>query len=119
MDDSFKIKSKISSDIELKKKEKLNICNEIATLRRRLTIYDQELEPLESNHMHLKNSFLEEKYRIDLLKDEHRLIRKAFDMYYHTNNSRQLNFNSYLNQNENTGWQSEAFLSITGIYNSI
>ena len=99
MDDCFKIKSKISSDIDTKKKEKLNICNEIATLRRRLTIYDQELEPLESNHMRLKNALLEEQYRIELLKDEHRLVRKAFDMYYHTNNSREVNFNSYLNQN--------------------
>lgn len=122
------------------KNEKLSVCNEIASLRRKITIIEEELDPfLELSYHQLKSSLLEVKQKIYLLNEEHRNIRIAFDIYSHLNKDNRIdNFNSYLNMksshnnissNSRTdgsnhsdgsndiigyGWQIEAFLSIAG-----
>jgi hypothetical protein len=122
------------------KNEKLSLCNEIASLRRKITILEEELDPfLELSYYQLKSSLLEVKQKIHLLNEEHRNIRIAFDIYSHLNKDNRIdNFNSYLNMkgshnnsssnsrtdgsNHNDGgsdvigygWQIEAFLSIAG-----
>jgi len=122
------------------KNEKLSLCNEIASFRRKITILEEELDPfLELSYYQLKSSLLEVKQKIHLLNEEHRNIRIAFDIYSHLNKDNRIdNFNSYLNMksshnnsssNSRTdgsnhsdggsdvigyGWQIEAFLSIAG-----
>jgi hypothetical protein len=122
------------------KNEKLSLCNEIASLRRKITILEEELDPfLELSYYQLKSSLLEVKQKIHLLNEEHRNIRIAFDIYSHLNKDNRIdNFDSYLNMksshnnssiNSRTdgsnhsdggsdvigyGWQIEAFLSIAG-----
>lgn len=124
------------------KNEKSSLCNEIASLRRKIMILEEELEPfLELSYHQLKSSLFEIKQKINLLNEEHRNVRIAFDIYSHLNkNNRIDNFNSYVNMkssqhnsrssnNSRTdesdhsdgdnniigyGWQIEAFLSIAG-----
>lgn len=122
------------------KNEKVSLCNEIASLRRKITMLEEELEPfLELSYHQLKSSLLEVKQKIHLLNEEHRNIRIAFDIYSHLNKDNRIdNFNSYLNMKSSHhdrssnsridssnqsddgndiigyGWQVEAFLSIAG-----
>lgn len=116
------------------KNEKLSVCNEIASLRRKIIILEEELDPfLELSYHQLKSSLLEVKQKIHLLNEEHRNIRIAFDIYSHLNKDNRIdNFNSYLNMKSSNsrtdgsnhsdggsdiigyGWQIEAFLSIAG-----
>jgi len=115
------------------KNEKLSLCNEIASLRRKITILEEELDPfLELSYYQLKSSLLEVKQKIHLLNEEHRNIRIAFDIYSHLSKDNRIdNFNSHNNSSSNSrtdgsnhsdggsdvigyGWQIEAFLSIAG-----
>ena len=58
LEEKFKIKSNISHDIATKKKEKLDICTEIASLRRRLSMLEEEVAPLQIAHLRLKMALL-------------------------------------------------------------
>lgn len=58
LDERYKVKSLISHDVAVKKKEKTDICTEIANLRRRLSVLSEEETPLKIAHMKLKMSLL-------------------------------------------------------------
>lgn len=60
MDERYKVKSLISHDVAVKKKEKVEICTEIANLRRRLSVLSEEETPLKIAHTKLRMSLLME-----------------------------------------------------------
>ena len=60
MEERYKIKSQISHDIAVKKKEKLEICTDIANLRRRLSVLLEEEAPLRAAHTSLNMALMTE-----------------------------------------------------------
>ena len=58
LDERYKVKSLVTHDIAVKKKEKAELCTEIANLRRRLSVLTEEEMPLQIAHSRLKVSLL-------------------------------------------------------------
>jgi hypothetical protein len=58
LDEKYRIKSLISHDIAVQKKEKIELCTEIANLRRRLSVLSEEEMPLQMAHTRLKVALL-------------------------------------------------------------
>lgn len=65
LDEKYKVKSLITHDLAVKKKEKAELCTEIANLRRRLSVLTEEEMPLVIAHSRLKVSLLMEGVRLN------------------------------------------------------
>lgn len=66
MEEHYKVKALISSDVAGKKKEKVEICTEIANLRRKLALLLEEEAPLRIANTKLKMALLSETARSEL-----------------------------------------------------
>lgn len=65
LDEKYKVKSLVTHDLAVKKKEKAELCTEIANLRRRLSVLTEEEMPLVIAHSRLKVSLLMEGGRLN------------------------------------------------------
>jgi hypothetical protein len=60
LEERYRIKALITHDVAVRKKEKVDMCTEIASLRRRLSVLMEEEAPLRIAHTRLKVAYLSE-----------------------------------------------------------
>jgi septal ring factor EnvC (AmiA/AmiB activator) len=60
LEERYRVKALVTNDIAARKKEKVEICTEIANLRRRLSVLSEEEAPLRIAHTKLKMALLSE-----------------------------------------------------------
>jgi chromosome segregation ATPase len=60
LEERYKVKALTTRDVAVKKKEKVDMCTEIASLRRRLSVLMEEEAPLRIAHTRLKVAYLSE-----------------------------------------------------------
>ena len=101
LDERHRVKTFMSHDIALKKKEKVDVCSEIAALRRRLSVLNEEKAPLQMAQFRLKAALQLEQGRLSAIRREHLEIR---DMFSRRNKAGQ----------EEYSWVNEAYLSVAG-----
>jgi hypothetical protein len=78
VEERYKVKSHASHDISVKKKEKVEVCADIAALRRRVSVLVGEKTPLLTARVKLRAALLLELGRIEAVRKEHRETRDMF-----------------------------------------